>query len=218
MRRHREGHRGPDERLRPEPGPGPDARGTCRGPRHEDWGGSGKRFFGRGYVKYALLELLEQQAMHGYQMMKSLEERSNGAYSASAGSIYPTLQMMEDRDWIAAEEVDGKKTYRLTDAGIAELQAWRGRDSQNRPRQESDNGVSPRERRLSDSFELLRLLTKAEKRAAYDPAYADQLQRYLDNSLNELRSLVFPGRSETSQEEKHDAQQDDQQDSEQKDV
>ncbi|MED4583607.1 PadR family transcriptional regulator [Brevibacillus choshinensis] len=85
-------------------------------------GGRGKRFFGRGDVKYALLELLSKEPMHGYQMMKGLEEKSGGLYTPSPGSIYPTLQMLEDRDLVQATEIDGKKTYAITEAGSSFLQ------------------------------------------------------------------------------------------------
>ena len=79
----------------------------------------GGRFFGRGDVKYALLELLQERPMHGYEMMKALEERSGGFYAPSAGTIYPTLQLLEDRELVTVQEVEGKKIYKITDAGRA---------------------------------------------------------------------------------------------------
>src|SRR5215217_4766175 len=92
---------------------------------HHGWG-RGRRFFGRGDLKFALLELLTERPMHGYEMMKELQERSGGMYTASAGSVYPTLQMLEDRDFVTVSETDGKKVYTITDAGrtfLAENQA-----------------------------------------------------------------------------------------------
>jgi DNA-binding PadR family transcriptional regulator len=83
--------------------------------------GGGKRFFGRGDLKFALLELLQERPMHGYEMMKELQERTNGMYTPSAGSVYPTLQMLEDRGFVTVSEVDGKKVYSITDAGRAFL-------------------------------------------------------------------------------------------------
>ncbi|MBW7477560.1 PadR family transcriptional regulator [Paenibacillus oenotherae] len=80
-------------------------------------GGGRRRYFGRGGVKFALLELLTQQSMHGYQMMKALEEQSGGLYIPSAGTIYPTLQMLEDRSLITVYENEGKKVYQITDEG-----------------------------------------------------------------------------------------------------
>lgn len=82
------------------------------------WG----RFFGAGEVRLALLSLLEQEPKHGYQLMKELEDRSGGLYRASAGTIYPTLQQLEDEGLVASETADGKRVYRITDAGRAELE------------------------------------------------------------------------------------------------
>jgi DNA-binding PadR family transcriptional regulator len=55
--------------------------------------------------------------MHGYDVMRALEEESGGWYRASAGSVYPTLQMLEDQGYVAVAEQDGKKVYSITDAG-----------------------------------------------------------------------------------------------------
>jgi DNA-binding PadR family transcriptional regulator len=79
------------------------------------------RFFGPGEVRLALLSMLAERPMHGYELMKQLEERSGGIYRASAGTIYPTLQQLEDEGLVTAELRDGKKTYSLTDTGRREL-------------------------------------------------------------------------------------------------
>jgi DNA-binding PadR family transcriptional regulator len=80
------------------------------------------RFFGPGEVRLAILSMLGESPMHGYELMKRLEERSGGIYRASAGTIYPTLQQLEDEGLITSETQDGKKIYRLTDAGKQELE------------------------------------------------------------------------------------------------
>ena len=80
------------------------------------------RFFGPGEVRLALLSMLGEAPMHGYELMKRLEERSGGIYRASAGTVYPTLQQLEDEGLVASETQDGKKIYRLTDAGRRELE------------------------------------------------------------------------------------------------
>jgi len=71
------------------------------GRRHGGGGGpwGWGRFFGAGEVRLALLSLLENEPKHGYQLMKDLEDRSGGLYRASAGTIYPTLQLLEDEGW-----------------------------------------------------------------------------------------------------------------------
>lgn len=58
--------------------------------------------------------------MHGYEMIKEIEERSEGAWTPSAGSIYPMLQLLEDEGLIRGEDSDGKRRFALTDAGRAE--------------------------------------------------------------------------------------------------
>lgn len=85
------------------------------------WGGR-RRFFESGEVRIALLSLLKDGPKHGYELMKELEARSGGMYKASAGTVYPNLQMMEDEGLIKAEVKDeGKRAYAITDAGRAEL-------------------------------------------------------------------------------------------------
>lgn len=78
---------------------------------------------GRGDVRAAVIALLAEQPMHGYQIIQEIEQRSGGAWKPSAGSVYPTLQMLADEGLIAAEEANGRKTYALTDAGRAEAEA-----------------------------------------------------------------------------------------------
>ncbi|MCU1446737.1 PadR family transcriptional regulator [Cryobacterium sp.] len=74
---------------------------------------------GRGDVRTAVLALLAEQPMHGYQIIHEIEERSGGTWKPSAGSVYPTLQLLADEGLISAEESNGRKTYSLTDAGRA---------------------------------------------------------------------------------------------------
>ncbi|HXF31916.1 MAG TPA: PadR family transcriptional regulator [Solirubrobacterales bacterium] len=74
----------------------------------------------RGDVRAAVLALLADRPMHGYEMIKEIEERSEGAWTPSAGSIYPMLQLLEDEGLIRGEDSDGKRRFTLTDAGRAE--------------------------------------------------------------------------------------------------
>ena len=72
---------------------------------------------GKGEVRTAVLALLAEQPMHGYQIIREIEERSNGSWKPSAGSVYPTLQLLADEGLIRAEESSGRKTYSLTEEG-----------------------------------------------------------------------------------------------------
>ena len=94
--------------------------GPRRGGRHRKRGPR-RRFFRQGEVRLALLSLLGEGPAHGYELMKRLEERSGGMYRASAGTIYPVLQQLEDEGLVRLQEEEGKKVYHLTDAGREEL-------------------------------------------------------------------------------------------------
>ncbi len=93
-------------------GGGPWRRGR-RGPR--------RAFFRQGEVRLALLSLLDDGPAHGYELMKRLEERSGGMYHASAGTVYPVLQQLEDEGLVRGQEEEGKKVFHLTEAGRDEL-------------------------------------------------------------------------------------------------
>lgn len=73
----------------------------------------------RGDVRTAILRLLAEQPMHGYQIIQELSARSDGAWTPSPGSVYPTLQLLADEDLIVAEETGGKKVFSLTESGTA---------------------------------------------------------------------------------------------------
>jgi DNA-binding PadR family transcriptional regulator len=81
------------------------------------------RFFELGEMRFAILSLLSEGPKHGYQLMKEMEERSGGLYRASAGSVYPTLQRLEDEGLIESARQDGKRVYRITEAGRHELES-----------------------------------------------------------------------------------------------
>jgi DNA-binding PadR family transcriptional regulator len=102
--------------------------------RNQFWGSAGgfpfagmpfgrrARFFESGEFRLAILSLLGEGPKHGYQLMKEISERSNGAYRASAGSVYPTLQQLEDEGLIEATQENGRRVYGLTVAGRHELE------------------------------------------------------------------------------------------------
>jgi|1186.fasta_scaffold1063067_1 DNA-binding PadR family transcriptional regulator len=73
---------------------------------------------GRGEIRAAILALLSEQPMHGYQIMSELAERSGGVWRPSPGSIYPTLQQLTDEELVRGEEREGgRRIFELTDAG-----------------------------------------------------------------------------------------------------
>jgi DNA-binding PadR family transcriptional regulator len=71
----------------------------------------------RGRIKFILLELLSERPQHGYELMKELEARGGGFRRPSPGSVYPTLQMLEEGGYLTSEEVEGKRVYTITESG-----------------------------------------------------------------------------------------------------
>ncbi len=72
---------------------------------------------GRGDVRSAVLALLAEQPMHGYQIIREIESRTDGAWKPSPGSVYPTLQMLADEGLVTVETKEDRKIYSLTDEG-----------------------------------------------------------------------------------------------------
>jgi DNA-binding PadR family transcriptional regulator len=102
---------------------GPMFRGSRfnRGPRARRWG----RWFEPGEMRLVILRSIREKPMHGYEIIKALEERLHGCYTPSAGSVYPTLQMLEDQGYVRIVEEGGKKVYHITPEGEAFLREHR---------------------------------------------------------------------------------------------
>ena len=98
-------------------GPGPFGRGGGRG-----HGPRGRGRARRGDVRLALLRLLAEQPANGYQLMQTIEERSDGRWRPSPGSVYPTLAQLEDEGLIRSAESDGSRRFEITDAGREHLE------------------------------------------------------------------------------------------------
>jgi DNA-binding PadR family transcriptional regulator len=129
MRQHFErhfAHHGP--RHGPEPGPERWERPMHRR-RWFDWPGGAEHGPGRrermerGVLRYLILDALADDPKHGYEVIKRLEERTEGEYTPSPGTVYPTLQLLEDQGFVRAEQAAERRVYALTEAGRAELAA-----------------------------------------------------------------------------------------------
>ena len=136
----------------------------------------------RGDIRAAILALLAERPMHGYEMIKELEERTQGAWVPSAGSIYPTLQLLEDEGLITGTEAEGKRRFALTDAG-AETNAERQGDA---PWDQVRTGTDP------ELIRLKRALGNLNRAAAQALAAGDDEQRKrVRELLDETRRKVY---------------------------
>jgi DNA-binding PadR family transcriptional regulator len=140
---------------------GPFGRGGGRGP-----GGRGRAR--RGDVRLALLRLLAEQPANGYQLMQTIEERSDGRWRPSPGSVYPTLAQLEDEGLIKSVEADGSRRFEITDAGrehletrVEEPEPWKPAD------QEGENAIT----------ELAPLVIQIGKAAWQVATVGDEAQR-----------------------------------------
>ena len=101
---------------------GPGAEGP-RGPRGRRMGGRGRA--PRGDVRSAVLLLLAEEPMHGYQLMQAIADRSGGRWTPSPGAIYPTISQLEDEGLVTVTAESGRKLVTLTDAGREQVEAFR---------------------------------------------------------------------------------------------
>ena len=101
-----------------------DKDGEGRGGRHGRSGDSG-RVLGRGELPLVMLSLLVEAPRHGYEIIRTIEERTRGAYAPSAGVVYPTLTLLEEQSWVTGLTADesGKRRFAATDSGRAHAQA-----------------------------------------------------------------------------------------------
>ena len=126
---HHHCHEGRDAWAREAIGMG-RGRGRGRGFGDDEgeggWGGMGGRFrggrvFGHGDLKLILLALIAEQPRHGYELIRTIEEMFDGAYSPSPGAVYPTLTLLEELGHASVENDGGKKLYTITAEGKAFL-------------------------------------------------------------------------------------------------
>lgn len=116
---------------------GPPWGGPFGGPGTGRGRGGGPRGRARrGDVRASILALLKDRPMHGYEMIQEIAERSGGAWKPSPGSVYPTLQLLEDEGLIESASEGGKKLFTLTADGRTESEA--GPDA---PWEEAGRGV-----------------------------------------------------------------------------
>jgi DNA-binding PadR family transcriptional regulator len=165
--------------------------------------------FGHGRLRLYLLKLLDESPRHGYDVIRELEDRFMGLYSPSAGTVYPRLARLEAEGLVTHQVSEGRKVYRITDAGRAELGARQGdlddleqeiagsvRDLATEIRSEVRGSVADLRSELKAAAKDVRRVNRAqarEERASHrpsgDPFRAD-VERSIEWFRNELRNLT----------------------------
>jgi len=152
------------------------------------------RFFGPGELRLAVLDLLGEKSSHGYELMTRLEERLGGVYQASAGTIYPTLQQLEDEGLVRVEAADGKKVHHLTADGKRELarQAATVADLWRRAESLGEWGVfrDPNAAEIvGPALRLAKAALKTIVKARGDSAVVDEVRAILDHARLSIERL-----------------------------
>lgn len=150
----------------------------------------------RGMLRYLLLNALHHGPKHGYEMIKWLEEQTYGRYTPSAGTVYPTLQLLEDQGLILAERTNEKSIYHLSESGKKELEThvdfiqgfW----------ERNGHPIPAPAMQLEAEFvyqDLLDLQRTVEKgvHMAKDQQSLISLRQALERSKNEIRALLTGG-------------------------
>ena len=156
--------------------------------------GRRSRFFDSGEIRVAILSLLKDEPRHGYQLMKEMSDRSGGVYKASAGSVYPTLQQLEDEKLIKAEMVEGRRTYALTKAGRKALKGDRETARRIWDRAEAYEGwshcMAPEALMIYGPLvELFKCGVQAAGRLARRSDGSERIRAILDRARKELEEL-----------------------------
>ena len=110
------------EQHRPHGYRGHEGRGGRGGPGGRGPGGRGRGRAQRGDIRTAILLLLADQPMHGYQIMQAISERTGGAWHPSPGAIYPTIAQLEDEGLVTTREEGGRRSVTLTSEGRTYLE------------------------------------------------------------------------------------------------
>jgi DNA-binding PadR family transcriptional regulator len=188
------------------------ARGGCRGfmnfdprdfgppgggfgPGGPRWGRGGRKAR-RGDIRTAALLLLAEEPRNGYQLMQEIEQRSEGAWRPSPGSVYPALSQLEDEGLIRAEEIDGRKAYRLTVEGLARVEE---RDASLPAPWEQVGGDGPHEqaRELAKTMREVAFAFSQVVRAG-SPDQQEQARKALADLRRELYRILGDGDDEST--------------------
>jgi len=160
-----------------------------------DWRYRGPHFFGRtghgspfhrGDFKYIILQCIKDKPSYGYEIIRALRERFFSFYVPSPGSVYPTLQMLEEMGYALANEVEGKKVYAITDQGRKYLASkkefiarMRGEDEGRNPEKTDDIAETRRQ------FEKLTRLIR-EKARTGDTEKLCRIRKALSDAYEEI--------------------------------
>jgi DNA-binding PadR family transcriptional regulator len=148
--------------------------------------------FEKGDIKYMILDLLRNRPSYGYEIIRALEERFGGLYTPSAGTVYPTLQMLEEMGHVTAVQAEGRKVYTITPAGTkflddqkSQMADVQGRMSGWWDRDASSDSVHEILDMLHDMRDLLK-----HSRRHIDPVKLQKIRALMERAYQEMETLL----------------------------
>jgi DNA-binding PadR family transcriptional regulator len=166
--------------------------------RSGPWGGGQGRRVDRGDMKYLILTVLKDGPKHGYEIMREIEQRAHGIYTPSPGTIYPTLQLLEDMGYVRSQEVEQRRVYELTEAGRTYLsehqeaanEAWR--QFEEPPWRKVFPGFGNEEQRQlrNELFDLARTLFTGGRIFRADPATLAKVREIIRNARQQIDAAL----------------------------
>lgn len=155
-------------------------------------GGRGGRFFEHGGLKFVVLALLAERPRHGYEIIKDIEDKVGGAYTPSAGVVYPTLTLLEETGLIEVAAAEGnKKLYAVTAAGQEAIAANREQIDAlfTRMSEAGSSRRGDRDPRLVRAVENLKLALRLKLDGGLDDARTAALAALLDDTVSRIEKL-----------------------------
>jgi DNA-binding PadR family transcriptional regulator len=146
----------------------------------------------RGEIRPLILAVLQERPMHGYEVIQELEAQSGGRWRPSAGSVYPTLQQLSDEGLVTSEEVDGRRTYTLTETGQAAAAASTTRS----PWTEPDVDTEPDIRQLA--MQLAQAVIQVHRMGS--PRARREARRILADARRQMWRLLADDEEDTPDE------------------
>lgn len=183
-------------------GPFEEMAGGRYGRRHHHHGpppwllgllGGRRRRAEHGEVRYLILDAVRDRARHGYEIIRLIESRTNGAYRPSPGTVYPTLQVLEDMGHVRSRESDGRRVYEITDEGRADLTDHRDEVEEAYERLAGDLDPGDWEE-FATLFRrvrrLFRAVGRAYRRGGLDPGQLAEISKVIDDAVDRIEQVT----------------------------
>jgi DNA-binding PadR family transcriptional regulator len=149
-------------------------------------------------VRYLVLDSIEKQARHGYEIMQAIEERSGGTYRPSPGVVYPTLQLLEELGHARVEEREGRKIYAITAEGRRDLEAHREEVDEFYERSGAASWEEYAEELgdlIKHATRLFKVFRRSARRGRLTPSIMKRVRVVLDEALAKIEALLDMDRS-----------------------